>query len=115
MEYSIFLRLLLTYERIDASLSELADIGMDFYEGKYKLSDLTYMLFISSFEQFYTKEGIEWIEWFLFEADSGKKDFNKNRKEGEPHCWGATNKDGNPIAYSYESLWKLLEKEYKIK
>jgi len=27
--------------------------------------------------------------------------------------FGATDKDGNPIAYSLESLWSLLETDYR--
>ena len=27
---------------------------------------------------------------------------------------GANDKDGNPIAYSFESLYELLEKDYKL-
>lgn len=113
MTYSNFLRSMLTYQKISRDLSELADIGIDFFEGKYKMSELTYSLFSSTFESHYTKEGIEWIDWFIFDGEWGLKDFNKNRKEGEKLEWGAT-KNGKPIAYSFESLWELLEEDYKI-
>ena len=127
MTYSNFLRTMLTYQKIDRDLSELADIGIDFFEGKYRLSELTYSLFQSAFESHYTKEGIEWIDWFIFEADWGLKDFSngfscKIDENGkieitEPNSevkWGAHDVEGNPIAYSFESLWELLEKDYKL-
>jgi len=44
MEYSTFLKLLLTYKKVSEDLSQLHDIGIDFFEGKYRLSDLTYSL-----------------------------------------------------------------------
>lgn len=127
MTYSNFLRTMLTYQKISKDLSELYDIGIDFLEGKYRLSELIYDLFESSFESHYTKEGIEWISWFVFEAEYGTHDFSKvsayvQKEDGTYEIihekdkikWGATDKDGNPIAYSFESLWELLEKEYKI-
>ena len=111
MTYSNFLRSMLTYQKLSRDFSELADIGIDFYEGKYKLSELTYSLFRCSFESHYTEEGIDWISWFIFDADWGVKDFTKGSDKAE---WGAQDAEGNPIAYSFESLWELLEKDYKL-
>lgn len=111
MTYSNFLQTMLTYKKLSEDFSELSDIGIDFFEGKYKLSELTYSLFLSTFESHYTQEGIDWIEWFIFEADWGFKDFTNGSDKAE---WGAQDEEGNPIAYSYESLWELLEREYKL-
>jgi hypothetical protein len=129
MTYSNFLRTMLTYQKISKDISELADIGIDFLEGKYRLSELTYSLFLSTFESHYTKGGIEWIDWFMFDANWGLKDFTNNdiptfqiNDDGETEViepdgevkWGAIDSDGNPVAYSFESLWELLEKDYKL-
>jgi hypothetical protein len=126
MTYSNFLRTMLTYQKIDRDLSELADIGIDFFEGKYRLSELTYSLFQSTFESHYTKEGIEWIDWFIFDAKWGLADFSSSPtyvedefgdfiKTDETNMrWGASDSNGNPVAYSFESLWELLEKDYKL-
>jgi hypothetical protein len=115
-----------TYKKISEDLSELHSIGLDFFEGKYKISELSYSLFLSSFKSHYTEEGIEWIDWFIFEADWGQKDFSKTpvylpdltgdftRPVLKERGWGAQ-KDGKPIAYSYQSLWELLEEDYKLK
>jgi hypothetical protein len=101
MTYENFLKVLFAYRKVSESLSELHDIGMDFYEGKYQLASLHEELFKSVFESHYTTEGIEWIDWFVYD----------NR-------WGTAGLeaevDGNPVAYSYESLWELLEKDYKL-
>lgn len=127
MTYSNFLKTMLTYQKIDRDLSELSDIGIDFFEGRYRLSELTYSLFQSTFESHYTSGGIEWIDWFIFEADWGLKDFgnafsyeldeNGNIEMTEPNSeakWGAHDSSGNPIAYSLESLWQLLETQYRV-
>lgn len=106
-------------------MSELYDIGIDFYEGKYRLSELTYSMLQTAFETHYTNEGIEWIDWFMFDAKWGTRDFSTTptyveNDEGDftktevKHEWGATDADGNPIAYSFESLWELLEKDYRL-
>jgi hypothetical protein len=118
---------MLTYKKLSEDFSELDSIGIDFFEGKYRLSELSYSLFKSTFESHYTKEGIEWIEWFIFEGDWGQKDFSRNQAyiqnedgstsvkyEEDEVRWGATDGDGNPIAYSFESLWELLERDYKL-
>jgi len=118
---------MLTYKMLSEDFSQLHSIGIDFFEGKYKLSELSYSLFLSAFESHYTKEGIEWIDWFVFEADWGQKDFSKSptyvynkdgtittEEQSDESKWGARDSDGNPIAYSFESLWELLEKDYKL-
>ena len=114
------------YRKSSNILSELYDIGFDLMEGKYKLSDSLYHLFISSLESHYTDDGIDWVTWFIYENEWGEKDWNKmplyKRNEdgitelvmdSERH--GATDEDGNPICYDMSSLWQYIEKEHKIK
>ena len=123
MTYELFLELLLTYKKLNEDISELYDIGVDLLEGKYKLSDGIYNLLESSLKTTYNQQGIEWVGWFMFENDWGQKDwgtkpfYDDNGKiikaAGEVRH-GAVDKDGNPIAYSFESLYELLEKDYKL-
>ena len=109
---------MLTYKKISEDISELHNIGIDFFEGKFKLSNLTYSLFITTFESHYNKQGIDWIEWFIFEGNWGTTNFNKmDEPETEstiPLKWGVFDNKGNPIVYSYKTLWELLEADYKI-
>jgi hypothetical protein len=65
------------------------------------LASLHEELFESVFESHYTTEGIEWIYWFVYDNNWGTAGL-----EAEV--------DGNPVAHSYESLWELLEKDYKL-
>ena len=83
----------------------------------------------AGFESTYNKEGIDWIDWWIFENEYGQKDWGNipridevnpliSSRDGNPikrtDDNSATDKDGNPIAYSYESLYELLESEYKL-
>jgi hypothetical protein len=128
MTYSTFINLMLTYKKISDSLSELYNIGFDLYEGKYKIADDLSKMFKASFESHYTTDGIEWIEWFIYENEWGQKDWSKymsaNLKTGEliernyenPSIgYGARDENGNPICYSYESLWEYIENNHSIK
>lgn len=121
MTYEIFLKLLLTYKKLNEDITELYDIGVDLLEGKYKLSDGIYSLLESALKTTYNQQGIEWVGWFMFESDWGQKDWSAKplydngkiiKAAGEVRH-GAVDKDGNPIAYSFESLYELLEECYK--
>jgi hypothetical protein len=102
MTYENFLNAMLTYKKLSKNPSELHDIGMDFYEGKYQLASLHEKLFESVFESHYTTDGIEWIDWFVYDNNWGTAGLK------------AKDSDGNLITHSYESLWELLEKDYKL-
>jgi hypothetical protein len=49
----------------------------------------------------FTDEGKDWIEWFMFEKEFGKRDDLK--------AWDANK---NEIAYDIKSLYELLINEY---
>ena len=63
----------------------------------------------------------------MYENEYGQADWSKNpsyklddnghmvlEKEAGEVRYGAYDKEGNPIAFSYESLYELLEKNYKL-
>jgi hypothetical protein len=123
MEYKYFLELLMTYKKTSEEISELYDIGVDLLEGKYKLSDRFYSMLQICLNSHYTKEGVEWVEWFIFENDYGQKDWSSIPKFNEEtgkveiiddpaQAYGAKDENGNIICYSYESLWEFI-KQYK--
>ena len=49
----------------------------------------------------FTKEGADWIEWFIYEKEFGKR--------ADIKAWDA---DKNEIAYDLKSLYDLLINEY---
>lgn len=119
MKYEHYLMAMVTYKKLCEDFSEIHDFGFDLYEGKYKIVANVETLFDTVFKPHYTQEGIDWIYWFIYEADWGHKDFNKLKwVDGQivedKEEWGAVDAEGNPIAHSLESLWQLLERDYKI-
>lgn len=125
MEYSHFLTLLLGYKKFSEDISSLHDLGFDLMEGKYNLTHPIELMLAASIKSHYGEEGWDWVEWFIYESDYGQKDFSttptyRTKEDGttevvESKIYGAEDKDGNPICYSYDSLWEYLEKEHKQK
>lgn len=124
MTYEAFLKIMLTYKKLHEDISELYDIGIDLLEGKYKISDNIYKLLDAAIKTSYTDQGFDWVLWFIYENDWGQRDWSEKplydyktgkiiKASGEVGH-GAVDKDNNPIAYSFESLYELLEKDYKL-
>ena len=126
MKYEAFLKMMLNYQNFQKNISSLYDVGLDLMESKYAISNITCDILEAAFTSHYTNEGWEWVCWFMYESDWGHKDWSsaktfKQLEDGrvelveKDNHYGATDKDGNPIAYSLESLYQLLEQDYKIK
>lgn len=122
MTYEYFLKLLLAYKKLEEEFSELHDLGFDFYEGKYKLSETVYSLFQTTLELHFTEDGVDWINWFIYENDWGTKDWSKYKKlssdgkliDSDPiDVYGATDENGNPICHSFESTWEYVKQYLK--
>lgn len=126
MEYEKFEKLMNEYRNGQQIISDLYDIGFDLMEGKYKMSDSLYNIFMASLETHYEVEGIDWISWFIWESDWGEKYWSslplyKRNEDGvmemvkEHNRSGATDENGEPICYDMKSLWEYIEKEHKNK
>ena len=120
MEYKNFLEILLTYQKFQRQTSELNDMGFDFFEGKYDLYPTVEAMFQSALNVLFTKEGVEWIEWFIYENEWGTKDWSeyKSYEDREQltnpkNTYGAFNENGEPICYSHESLWDHVKQYLK--
>lgn len=120
MEYKNFLEILMTYQKFQRQTSELNDMGFDFFEGKYDLCNTIYKMFQSTIKTLFTEEGVEWIEWFIYENDWGTKDWseyksfeNKEEMLNPKSVYGAFDENGEPICYSFESLWDYVKQYLK--
>lgn len=126
MKYKTFRNLIKNYKTIQDNLSQLYALGFDLMEGPFNMSDPSYNLLKLSLESHYSKEGIDWVEWFIFESDYGQKDFSKiptfvRQEDGTttkvidiPDTCGAHDEEGNPICYNYKSLYKYLLKNHTL-
>jgi hypothetical protein len=95
-----FQNLLEKYKSYSNKLSELHDLGFDFYEGKFQLiSDVEKILDIS-IASHYNEKGIDWVNWFIYENDYGKN--NLEAKDGD-----------ELICYDVNSLHEYINKYHK--
>ena len=126
MTYEEFLKILMSFKKINEDISELYDIGFDFLEGKYRMSDNISLMFEATLESHFTDEGIDWINWFIFENDWGTKDWSKlpslnevtgkiEIEEDPVKSYGAKDEKGNPICFSFESTYEYVKQYLKHK
>ncbi len=101
MKYEVFFNIIETYKKGSEMLSELNDMGFDFFEGKYQLSNVMYEQLQHSIRGFYGEEGLEWVEWYIFDREYGKDDLS------------ASDENGNKICETLEDIFLYLEKQHK--
>jgi hypothetical protein len=102
MEYEDFLKVILGLQKENRVISELYDRNVDLIEFVDPYHGIIFVLF----ETIYGEKGLDWFTWFCYENDFGQKSWTDS--EGNPTS-GATDEKGNPICYSFESLWEFLE------
>jgi hypothetical protein len=120
MTYEKFLQITLGIKKSNEDIKKLYGLGVDLYE----ITDKFYVMIHTLLTEVYTEEGIEWLEWFMYESDFGEKDWSKLpsyktvngvttkvNDKGDVR-YGAADENGNPICYSFESTWEYL-KQYE--
>jgi hypothetical protein len=99
MLFEKFEKIILTLDKESQTIIELYNKNIDlidFVEPYNLVIDLL-------FRELYDEDGCEWINWYCYERDFG-------RKKLEAH-----DGDGNPICYDIRSLWEYIEEKSKIK
>jgi hypothetical protein len=118
MTYENFLKLTLGLQKASRQLEGLHELGVDLVNFTDPYNTIIHDLL----GEIWTPEGVDWLEWFMWESDFGTKDFSQvpsyKNVDGEwvkveGNRWGAHDENGNPICYSYESTWQFL-KQYEI-
>jgi len=124
MKYKDFLELLMRHKKIREIINNLYDVGVDLIEGKYELTTDIEGMFQQQLDMYFTVEGVDWINWFIYENEYGQKDWSKLKmlKQNQPvnHeknkvAYGATYENGKPICYSFESTWEYVKQYLKNK
>jgi hypothetical protein len=100
MEFEKFKSIILEYKKISDQFSELHDIGFDFFEGKYQITCNVSNLFDYLFTEIYGENGLNWINWFVYETEFGKKKMNGSIENIK-------------VTSTIESIHNVLEKKYK--
>lgn len=102
MQLKEFQNLLEKFKSFSDKVSELHDLGFDFYEGKFTLMSDVESMFNIMISSYYTEQGIDWINWFIYETDYGK-----NKLE-------AWDENKNLICQDLESLHEYITKYHLI-
>lgn len=118
MKYKDFLFVGLELQKQDKVIDKLNKLNMDVIH----LVDPYHAIITKLIKEVYGEEGADWFSWFCYEADYGTKDWStvptyKQNEDGTTTLlyeagearYGATDEEGNPICYSWESLWEYLE------
>ena len=65
--------LLKKYKALSDKMSELHDLGFDFYEGKFPLMSDMEFIFELTILSHYTQQGADWVNWFVYETNYGER------------------------------------------
>ena len=101
MQLKEFQNLINYHKKFFDKLSELHDIGFDFYEGKFQLVTDVDQMFDVIVSSLYNEEGLDWINWFIYENEYGSKKLE------------AWDENKNLICQDLESLYEYIQKYHK--
>jgi signal peptidase I len=105
MTYENFLKIILKQQVLDEQIKEAYKLKIDLIEFVDRYNEIISILIT----EIYGKDGYEWYSWFCYDNDYGRKDWSS--KDGKIK-YSATDESGNPICYSFETLWEYLEENH---
>ena len=102
MEKCNFVAMVNAIERYDAEVERWADFGIELYE--LPICELTWELINMYLEEMFNKDGIDWINWYIYER--------KSILTGEVlPCFDEEGKEF--YVNTPEDLWNLVEQHQK--
>ena len=102
MEKCNFVAMVNAIEKYDAEVERWADFGIELYE--LPICELTWELINMYLEEMFNKDGIDWINWYIYER--------KSIITGEVlPCFDEEGKEF--YVNTPEDLWKLVEQHQK--
>lgn len=123
MTYENFLKVILAQKKMEEQVHKAYELKIDLIDFVDEYSVINKTLIT----EIYGKEGYDWYSWFCWENEYGEKDWSKSARlvknesgnsvtlEDSEVVHGATDENGNPICYSFESLWEYLESNHYYK
>lgn len=102
MEKCNFVAMVNAIERYDAEVERWADFGIELYE--LPICELTWELINMYLEEMFNEDGVDWINWYIYER--------KSIITGEVlPCFDEEGKEF--YVNTPEDLWKLVEQHQK--
>ena len=102
MEKCNFVAMVNAIEKYDAEVERWADFGIELYE--LPICELTWELINMYLEEMFNKDGVDWINWYIYER--------KSVITGEVlPCFDEEGKEF--YVNTPEDLWKLVEQHQK--
>lgn len=102
MEKCNFVAMINAIEKYDAEVERWADFGIELYE--LPICELTWELINMYLEEMFNKDGVDWINWYIYER--------KSIFTGEVlPCFDEEGKEF--YVNTPEDLWKLVEQHRK--
>ena len=102
MEKCNFVVMIDAIERYDAEVERWNDFGIELYE--LPICELTWELINMYLEEVFNEDGVDWINWYIYER--------KSVFTGEVlPCWDEEGKEF--YVNTPEDLWKLVEQHQK--
>lgn len=102
MEKCNFVVMINAIERYDAEVERWADFGIELYE--LPICELTWELINMYLEEMFNEDGVDWINWYIYER--------KSIITGEVlPCFDEEGKEF--YVNTPEDLWKLVEQHQK--
>lgn len=102
MEKCNFVAMVNAIERYDAEVERWADFGIELYE--LPICELTWELINMYLEEVFNEDGVDWINWYIYER--------KSIFTGEVlPCFDEEGKEF--YVNTPEDLWKLVEQHQK--
>lgn len=96
-----FISLINEYRTITEYNHEYYKFGIDLDASKFPIMSSVDNLLYICLRANYTKEGVEWIEWFMYECYFGRKSME------------AVDEHGNLICQTIEDLYDYIQKHKK--
>ena len=102
MEKYNFVAMVNAIEKYDAEVERWADFGIELYE--LPICELTWELINMYLEEMFNEDGVDWINWYIYERKS-------IITGGVLPCWDEEGKEF--YVNTPEDLWKLVEQHQK--